>query len=30
MFHEDIPKNLKSNNLIYFEPKGHLHDFNEK
>ena len=27
MFHEDIPKNLKSNNLIYFEPKGHLHDF---
>ena len=27
MFHEDIPKNLKSDNLIYFEPKGHLHDF---
>ena len=27
IFHEDIPKNLKSNNLIYFEPKGHLHDF---
>ena len=27
MFHEDIPKNLKSNNLIYFEPKGHLHNF---
>ena len=27
MFHEDIPKNLKSNNLIYFEPTGHLHDF---
>ena len=27
MFHEDIPENLKSNNLIYFEPKGHLHDF---
>ena len=27
MSHEDIPKNLKSDNLIYFEPKGHLHDF---
>jgi len=27
MFHEDIPKNLKSDNLIYFEPNGHLHDF---
>lgn len=27
LFQEPIPKNIKSKNVLYFEPSGHLHDF---
>lgn len=27
LFHEAVPKNLNSKNMIYFEPYGNIHDF---
>ena len=30
LFHDPIPKNCKSKNIVHFKPNGHLHEFVKK